>query len=640
MLLEITDGTASRGGTVILSHFDFAVRGTENIAIVGRNGAGKTTLLDVLTGRLSLDPNEKNPKSGLTTSRKLTTGFLTQAAVENPEETVEQYVLRNALQDETDAEDAQYDRARYDFETRFARAFTSLGFSLEDRTKTLASFSGGEQTKICLIGLLLREPDLLVLDEPTNHLDLAGVQWLEAYLRSYPKAVVAVSHDRYFIDRFADIVCEVANGKVTRYAGGYTAYREEKTKKLAREKKAYEEQQAELDRLSRLIVQFRNKPRKAAFARSRESILKRMELAPKPEADDAVIHTEEIVPERPGARWVFVCKDLTIGYDAPLKDLTFRLRRGQKIGVLGPNGTGKTAFVRTIAGLLPALSGDLRIGEHVDMAYLDQLSARITSDLTVFDWFHSAFPALTGKEVRQTLAGFLFFGQDMGKKVSDLSGGEKMRLCLAKILQERPNFLILDEPTNNMDIPAKETLESIFRQYQGTILFVSHDRYFLSRVADALLLFPRDSKEILYYPSDYTHYEERKKKADAGLSPDLARSAENQALIETLRSVPKKETGMLRQIPEEEQAFDWRFSLLAEKRRGAEDAFFRDCEDLSALPESEEAWENALAERPALQKKREADRAAWTEVLLSWYDLYLEREAFRAGRAGRDLTQI
>ena len=472
MLLEITDGTASRGGTVILSHFDFAVRGTENIAIVGRNGAGKTTLLDVLTGRLSLDPNEKNPKSGLTTSRKLTTGFLTQAAVENPEETVEQYVLRNALQDETDAEDAQYDRARYDFETRFARAFTGLGFSLEDRTKTLASFSGGEQTKICLIGLLLREPDLLVLDEPTNHLDLAGVQWLEAYLRSYPKAVVAVSHDRYFIDRFADIVCEVANGKVTRYAGGYTAYREEKTKKLAREKKAYEEQQAELDRLSRLIVQFRNKPRKAAFARSRESILKRMELAPKPEADDAVIHTEEIVPERPGARWVFVCKDLTIGYNAPLKDLTFRLRRGQKIGVLGPNGTGKTAFVRTIAGLLPALSGDLRIGEHVDMAYLDQLSARITSDLTVFDWFHSAFPALTGKEVRQTLAGFLFFGQDMGKKVSDLSGGEKMRLCLAKILQERPNFLILDEPTNNMDIPAKETLESIFRQYQGTILFV------------------------------------------------------------------------------------------------------------------------------------------------------------------------
>ena len=179
MLLEITDGTASRGGTVILSHFDFAVRGTENIAIVGRNGAGKTTLLDVLTGRLSLDPNEKNPKSGLTTSRKLTTGFLTQAAVENPEETVEQYVLRNALQDETDSEDAQYDRARYDFETRFARAFTGLGFSLEDRTKTLASFSGGEQTKICLIGLLLREPDLLVLDEPTNHLDLAGVQWLE-----------------------------------------------------------------------------------------------------------------------------------------------------------------------------------------------------------------------------------------------------------------------------------------------------------------------------------------------------------------------------------------------------------------------------------------------------------------------------
>lgn len=640
MLLEVTDATASRGGQVILSHFDFAVHGTENIAIVGRNGAGKSTLLDVLTGRLPLDPNEKNPASGLRTSRKLTMGFLAQSAVEDPGETVDQYVLRKAMQGETDPKAALYDRARYDFETRFARAFTGLGFSLEERAKTLASFSGGEQTKICLIGLLLQEPDLLILDEPTNHLDLAGTQWLEAYLKSYPKAVVAVSHDRYFIDRFADAVCEVANGKVTRYAGGYSAYREEKTKRLARQKKAYEEQQAELDRLSRLIVQFRNKPRKAAFAKSRESILRRMEVTPRPEEDDAVIHTEEIVPARPGARWVFVCKDLVIGYDTPLKTLTFRLRRGQKIGVLGPNGTGKTAFVRTIAGLLPPKKGDLRIGEHVDLAYLDQLSARITSDLTVFDWFHNAFPALTGKEVHQILAGFLFSGQDFGKKVTDLSGGEKMRLSLARILQEKPNFLILDEPTNNMDIPAKETLESIFRQYQGTILFVSHDRYFLSRVADALLLFPRDSEEILYYPSDYTHYEERKKKADAGLSPDLARSAENQALIETLRSVPKRETGMLRQIPEEEQAFDWRFSLLAEKRLGAEEVFSRDCEALAAVPESEEAWESALKERPALLEKREADRAAWTEVLLTWYDLYLEREAFRAGRAGRDLTQI
>ncbi|MGN1023387.1 MAG: ABC-F family ATP-binding cassette domain-containing protein [Lachnospiraceae bacterium] len=638
MLLEIRDGSVSQGGVPILSHFDFFVRGTEKIAIVGRNGAGKTTLIDAILGKLPLETNEKNPESHYQKSRRFTMGFLSQSTVENPEETVEQYVLRRALLQAGEGD--LYDKARYDFELRFARTFTGFGFSLTDRTKPLGAFSGGEQTKISLIGLLLEAPDLLVLDEPTNHLDLSSVQWLEEDLRNYPGAVIAVSHDRYFIDQFADVVCEVSGGKVARYAGGYTAYREEKTKLLARQKKSYEQQQEELERLNRLIVQFRNKPRKAAFARSRETLIRRMELLPKPDPDDAVIHTEEIVPARPGARWVAACKDLVFGYDKPLSTFTFRLRRGQKIGILGPNGTGKTALVRTIAGLLPPLKGELRIGEHVDLAFLDQFSAKISSDETVIDYFHNAFPALTMKEVRQILAGYLFYGDDMGKKVANLSGGEKMRLCLAKILQTRPNFLILDEPTNNMDIPAKETLESIFRQYRGTILFVSHDRYFLSRVADALLIFDPKAPGISYYPSDYAHYAARKEKVSSGLAPDLARSAENQALIETLRAVPKKETGMLRQIPEEEQAFDWRFSLLEEKLHGAEGAFLQDCEALETVPETEEAWEEALQKEEALFSQREQDRDAWTEGLLSWYDIYLEREAYRAAKAGHDLTQI
>lgn len=638
MLLEIRDGSVSQGGVPILTHFDFFVRGTEKIAVVGRNGAGKTTLLDAILGKLPLEVNEKNPASHYQKSRRFTMGFLSQSAVENPEETVEQYALRRALRQAGEGD--LYDKARYDFELRFARAFTGFGFPLTDRTKPLGAFSGGEQTKISLIGLLLEAPDLLVLDEPTNHLDLSSVQWLEEDLRNYPGAVIAVSHDRYFIDQFADVVCEVRGGKVARYAGGYTAYREEKTKLLARQKKSYEQQQEELERLNRLIVQFRNKPRKAAFARSRETLIRRMELLPKPEPDDAVIHTEEIVPARPGARWVAACKDLVFGYDKPLATFTFRLRRGQKIGILGPNGTGKTALVRTIAGLLPPLKGELRIGEHVDLAFLDQFSARITSEETVIDYFHNAFPALTMKEVRQILAGYLFYGDDMGKKVGSLSGGEKMRLCLAKILQTKPNFLILDEPTNNMDIPAKETLESIFRQYRGTILFVSHDRYFLSRVADALLIFDPKAPGISYYPSDYAHYAARQERVLSGLAPDLARSAENQALIETLRSVPKKETGMLRQIPEEEQAFDWRFFLLEEKLHGAEETFSRDCEVLETVPETEEAWAEALQKEEPLLSQREQDRDAWTEGLLAWYDIYLEREAYRAAKAGHDLTQI
>lgn len=639
MLLEIKDAVASQGGNVILDHFDFYIKGNEKIAVVGRNGAGKTTLLQVLSGTLPLDANEKNPDAGIHFARKISIGVLSQSAVRDPERTVEEEILRLACGREG-AEEDRFSKERFDFEAEFDRIFTGFGFSLVDRKKKLGSFSGGEQTKIMLIGLLLRKPDLLILDEPTNHLDLPGTEWLERYLHHYEKAVVAVSHDRYFIDEMADVVWEVTGGKLYRYPGNYTAYRKEKAAKWEHDKKAWDQQQAEIARLNELIKKFRNRPRKAAFARSRASILKRMEQMPEPVPDDAVIHKEPIVPARPGNRFVFTCKDLLIGYDHPLRKLTFRLRRGAKLGVIGPNGTGKSAFVRTIAGLLAPLGGELAVGEHIDAAFLDQMTARMQSEKTVIEYFHSAFPDLLYPDIRKTLAGYLFFEKDMGKKVRDLSGGEKTRLCLAEILERRPNFLILDEPTNNMDIPAKETLESIFLQYQGTILFVSHDRYFLSRVADALLVFAPGTTEITYYPSDYAHYAKRREEAHAGLSPDLARSAENQALIETLRSVPKKETGMLRQIPEEEQAFDWRFSLIADRKEQAEAGFRDICLMQEALPAEEADYDRMLEEEASLTEKREAARDAWTEVLLEWYDIYLDREAYREEKKGGGLTQI
>ena len=314
MLYEIRDGSVSQQGEPVLSHFDFWIRGTEKIAIVGRNGAGKSTLLEAIAGEKEIEINRKNPASGVFRSRAFTVGVLRQQACENPDETVEDCILKGVkalwrekeLPAETVGDAAEstglYSRERYDFEQRYDRIFTGFGFSLEDKKKKLGTFSGGEQTKICLIRLLLEEPDVLVLDEPTNHLDLAAVEWLETYLRAYPKAVVCVSHDRYFLDQTAEVVWEVSGGHLTRYTGGYTAYRMEKQKRAAKATKAYEEQQAEIARLNDLIRKFRGKPRKASFARSRAKILERMDRMEKPDADEAVIHTGAILPARWNAR--------------------------------------------------------------------------------------------------------------------------------------------------------------------------------------------------------------------------------------------------------------------------------------------------------------------------------------------------
>lgn len=658
MLLEIRDGNVSRNGEEILSHFDFTIRGTEKAAIVGRNGAGKTTLLDVLTGAASLDVNPKNPDSGMRTDRKLTIEMLSQQAVQHPERTVEETILgsagllpgeehnRQSPENPEDAADtgysALYSKERFDYEQRYDRMLTELGLSLEVKGKALGSFSGGEQTKIMLIGLLLAEPDILILDEPTNHLDLASTEWLENYLRRYPKAVIVVSHDRYFIDKMADVVWEVSHGKLTRYTGNYTQYRQQKTERIRKQAKEYEAQQAEIARLDALIEKFRHKPRKAAFARSRVKIIERMDRIPAPERDDAVIHTGDILPEKRGSRVVLECEHLQIGYgDAPVRMIDLRLIRGRKLGVFGPNGSGKSTFLKTITGQIPLVKGKLRIGENIEIGYYDQMTARLRSEKNVFDWFHDQFPSMQGKDVRTYLAGYLFTGADLGKKVTSLSGGEKARLALAAILERRPNLLVLDEPTNNMDIPAKETLESIFRDYKGTILFVSHDRYFLSHVADSLLLFeasgddPGHKKEqgdpdnrdkvpaAVYYPFGYEHYAERKQRIAEGTEVSIERSAEDQRLIDGLRSVPKA-SHLPRELSTAAAAADWEFNLNREAREQAEAAFRAADEDAKVIPDQENDYLLWLETEEQRQEKREKTRAAWTKECIAWYDLWLE----------------
>ena len=509
MKYQIKDGTVTLGGETILSHIDFEIQGNQKIAVVGRNGAGKTTLLRLIAGELSLDRDDRRQGPGITASRQLTVEMLGQQALAGEERTVEELVMLNC------PAKGPFDRERFEYEREYDTLFTGLGFQKEDKKRSVAAFFGGQKTKIALIQLLLKKPDLLLLDEPTNHLDMETASWLEGYLRQYPGAVVMVSHDRFFMDRTADIVYELEQGKLTRYPGNYTNYREQKRKNYEIQMKSYLRQQEEIERQEELIKRFKNKPSKAAFARSRKKILERMHPVEKPREDMAHIFTGTITPLIPGSKWVFEAEHLKIGYDKhPLLELSLRSRKGQKIGILGVNGSGKTTFLKTVAGFLPAVAGDCALGNNITIGYFDQYSAAIQSEKTVVEHFSDLFPSLTDKEVRTILGAYLFKGKDGAKRVDDLSGGEKARLVLAELLQSRPNFLILDEPTNHMDIQAKETLESAFQAYEGTILFVSHDRYFIRQVAKSVLIF--ENNAAFYYPFGYEHYLERKEKEASG----------------------------------------------------------------------------------------------------------------------------
>lgn len=619
MLYQITNGTVSLEGEVVLSHIDFTIKGKEKIAVVGRNGAGKTTLLRLIAGEIELDRDDKRQGPGISCSRRLTIGMLRQSNLMDQEKTIEEILLSSCPQRDT------YSKERFLYEMEYDRLFTGFGFQKQDKKKKLCAFSGGEQTKISLIQLLLQKPDILLLDEPTNHLDVETVCWLEEYLRDYEHAVVFVSHDRFFLDRVVDTVYELSEKTLKRYVGNYTQYRSQKQKELTIQKKQYEQQQAEIQRLEELIKKFKNKPKKAAFARSRQTILNRMEKMTKPRENDVHIFTGAIEPKVLGSKWVLEAEHLKIGYDRVLLELSLRIKRGQKIGIIGNNGVGKSTFLKTVAGLVEPMGGSLVLGNQVLMGYFDQQSAMIESEKSVAEHFSDLFPAMTQKEVRHTLGAYLFPGADAAKRVSDLSGGEKARLILCELLSSRPNLLILDEPTNHMDIQAKETLESAFKAYTGTILFVSHDRYFVSQVADAILVFENSS--VLYYPFGYEHY---LKKSTREEGSDIAAMvlAEDQAMIADLKAVPKAERHILKEIQTEEAYVDWRLRLGAEpmeRAREAVELLEREYKDLLL---QEKLYLGASLDETlfSLQKDLEEAWEVWNEECLKWFELYLELE--------------
>ena len=621
MKYQITDGTVSLGGETVLSHIDFEIQGAQKIAVVGRNGAGKTTLLRLIAGELELERDDRRQGSGICCSRKLTIGMLGQQALLHEERTVEEYLMSRC------PAEGLFDRERFEYEREYDCLFTGLGFKKEDKKRPLSTFSGGERTKAALAGLLLEKPDILLLDEPTNHLDMETVQWLEGYLRNYDRAVVMVSHDRFFLDRTAQIVYELEDRKLTKYPGNYTAYREKKRKDYELQKKAYIRQQEEIARQEELIRRFKNKPAKASFARSRKKMLERMERVEAPREDTAHIFTGEILPAVPGSKWVLEAEHLKIGYEGhPLLELSLRMRKGQKIALLGENGAGKTTFLKTAAGFLPPVDGVCSLGNNITIGYFDQYSSAIESEQTVAEHFSELFPSLNHKEVRTILGSYLFPGKEASRKVSSLSGGEKARLVLAELLQSRPNFLILDEPTNHMDIQARETLESAFQAYQGTILFVSHDRYFIRQVAKSVLIF--EGARAMYYPFGYEHYLERLEKEKEGLSPAARIQAEEQALIAGLKAVPRAERHRLREIPTEEAYDQWRLKM-------AEDAMNEAAgqaeEQMKVWEENrlKRLWEQA-EEQPAsaLEAQPLEDIAPlwekWHQACMDWYEIWSE----------------
>lgn len=522
MKYQIHKGSKYFGATTVFEDIQFEIRNTEKIAIVGRNGCGKTTLLKAIAGVEPLDQGDIHRENNLTI------GFLEQTTFHDDEAYVQDElesafanvkaigrqldeVSELMVSDHSEAVLNKYANLQqryeelggYTYHSDMMSVFTKFGFVEEDLHRQIKTFSGGQKTRLAFVKLLLSKPDVLLLDEPTNHLDIDTIEWLEGYVKRYPKAVVVVSHDRMFLDDVVDVVYELEYGIMRRYAGNYTNYVNMKKSDVEQQKSAYARQQKEIQRMEELIEKFRFKKNKAAFAQSKIKYLERMDRIEDPSVDEKSFKAH-FTPRVRGGKRVLEMKDLVIGYDEPLCKITFDLVQGEKVAVIGPNGKGKSTFLKTVMGQVPALSGNYLLGHQIEVGYFDQELSQFDSNNTVIEEVWKDFSDLNRTEVRTALGCFLFSGEEVFKTVDCLSGGEKVRLSFVKLMLDHPNFLMMDEPTNHLDLIGKEALEEALSDYQGTMLFVSHDRYFISKLATAILVI--DNGCATYYPMNYHDY--------------------------------------------------------------------------------------------------------------------------------------
>lgn len=516
MNLKITNGSVEYGAETILEEINIEIKEKEKIAIIGRNGAGKSTLLKAIINNDLLTQGTGEEKFNIYKEGNPVIGYLKQMEFEddqitmideilkvykpitNLEQKIEQ-IVEKMQTDKSEELAKEYSKAmdRYEFldgytyKKEYEIAINKFGFSSEDKSKKISEFSGGQRTKIAFIKLLLSKPDILLLDEPTNHLDIETIEWLEQYLKNYSKSVVIVSHDRMFLNKIVNKVYEIEYGVTTAYSGNYTFFEEQKKINYEKQLKDYEYQQKEIKRLNDIVTRFKYKPTKAKMAMSKLKQIERMVKIEAPNKYDLTTFKTNFIIEKQSGKDVLFAKDLEIGYDKTLQKISLNVYRGQKIGIIGENGIGKSTLLKTLVGIIPKISGEFEFGHNVQIGYFDQQMALLDSEKTVLEDFSEEFPNLTTTELRNSLAAFMFYGEDVFKKINMLSGGEKVRLQLCKILKKGPNLLILDEPTNHMDIIGKESLELLLKEYTGTIIFVSHDRFFVNKIADTLLIFTK-----------------------------------------------------------------------------------------------------------------------------------------------------
>lgn len=558
MILSCSNITKSFGDNDILKHISFHIEEHEKAAVVGINGAGKSTLLKIMIGELAPD------EGSVTVSKGSTIGYLAQhqdlegaetiydalLEVKRPILEMEEQLRRLELEmksasgDELEAKLAQYGRLNHEFEMANGYACRSeitgvlkgLGFEEDEFVKPITALSGGQKTRVSLGKLLLTKPDILLLDEPTNHLDMESIAWLETYLKSYTGAVLIVAHDRYFLDRVVTKIVELDNGVGTVFLGNYSAYSDKKAMLRDAQIRAYLNQQQEIKHQEAVITKLKsfNREKSIRRAESREKMLEKIERIDKPvEVNDSM--DIRLEPDVVSGNDVLTVKDLRKSFGSQLlfEHVDFEVKRGERIAIIGNNGTGKTTLLKIINRMLPADTGEIRLGSKVHIGYYDQEHQVLHMEKTLFDEIQDTYPTMNNTQIRNTLASFLFTGDDVFKLIRDLSGGERGRVSLAKLMLSDANFLLLDEPTNHLDITSKEILESALNRYTGTVLYVSHDRYFINRTATRIL--DLTGRSFVNYIGNYDYYLEKKEDVEAAhfqrLATVLPGSAPSSVLI-------------------------------------------------------------------------------------------------------------
>lgn len=620
----------------ILKDVSFHIEEHDKAAIVGINGVGKTTLLRIIVGELPAD-------SGIVTLKKEASfGYLAQNQNVNSENTIYEELLsvkapviamEKQLREmeekmhtvngsELDSLMENYARLNHQFELENGYAYQSeiggvlkgLGFAEEDFDKQISTLSGGQKTRVALSKLLLKKPELIILDEPTNHLDLNAIAWLENYLLNYKGAVLTVSHDRYFLDRFAGKIIEIDQTKATTFLGNYTAYAAKKEILRTAARNAYLNQQQEIRHQEAVIEKLKsfNREKSIKRAESREKMLNKIEVLEKPTEARADIHMT-LTPRCQSGNDVLHIEHLAKSFDdlSLFQDISMDIKRGEHVAIIGDNGTGKTTILKIINDLVPADSGTITLGTNVHIGYYDQEHHVLHPDKTLFDEISDEYPSLTGTQIRNTLAAFLFTGDDVFKLIRDLSGGERGRVSLAKLMLSESNFLILDEPTNHLDIASKEILEDAVNAYEGTVLYVSHDRYFINRTASRIL--ELSDGQLTGFLGNYDYYLEKK-------TGDLPNG--DLAVKNTVSKAP---------APPSEGMQDWKAQKEQQAKQRKKENDIRKCEEeIAKLEEKDKQLDNEMAlpenatnvaKLQELTKEKESISAKLEELYEKWETL-------------------